>query len=383
MQAPQQEAAALSEARGLDVWVAPWYHLTADERRGVTLSSPGYRAVGGDLVERSEAPPERFDAVLCYAVEDNAIISPKATAVEQEACARLGGEPRRLEIVLNCLRAAATAGQITNLERGDLELDNKVTCAMYFDERASAGRANLRRPHTLVCHRDGLANTVASLPAGDAKPYIIKPAGGTRGERIALARNFSPHDPLYESENYWVVQELLADPWIVDERKADVRIYAIVDTRSRRRSVVTDARMVRLCALPHQAGVLETEIASNSMRRKLKLPPATYPLDGVPSPPAAREAVRQATTTAAEQFLDVYFEWLADRAISDTTSRILLWGIDFFIDRHFNASFIEANFYPFLFQFPENCRPAIRAMLAGPYGGALQAAMPTLEGRPA
>jgi hypothetical protein len=376
------EAAALTENADLDVWVVPWYNLAVGDDDSVTLSGPAYRSENLALVETQAPVPRRFDAVICFAIGDTVEIDETAPAVEQaalERLSRLGTGRGRLNLVLNCLRHAASVGQITNVERGELELDNKASLSKILDTTdATPGSPRLRRPHTVVCAPSELATVIASLDS--PSNYLVKPAGGTRGDRIRMASAISPTES-FESDRDWIVQELQRNPWTIRGHKADIRVYVIIDTRARERSFVTDARLVRLAAVPYQRGVLEAEITSNSCRKRLKLPPATYPLDQLPDAPRSElREVRWATERAARDFIDAYFWWARNQNAGDNTHRVLLWGLDFLLQRspttqEISAHFLEANFYPYLFQFPENCLPVIWKLMAKHYGRALRDAL--------
>jgi hypothetical protein len=376
---PQWEAAALTETPGIEVWVAPWYNLGVEDGVGITLEGPGFRSENHELVETRGPAPRYFDTVLCFPVPDSVVIDHTAHEVERAALKRLFGSEEgcdrgRHDIVLNCLRYAASAGQVTNRERGELELDNKVTFAMLMDTAdCTPGAPRLKRPRTGLCSRSNLASVISSLDS--PADYLVKPAMGSRGERIMLASALSEDET--KSEKYWIIQELLKDPWTVRGLKADVRVYVVIVTQSRPGSFVTDTCMVRLGAVPFQHGVLDAEILSNSVRKRLKLPSATYPLDQVPVSISEKLEVHRATEKGAQDFIDMYFWWARNQNAGDTTHRILLWGLDLFLQRcpatqELTAWFLEANLYPFLFQFPENCRPAIWRLLSGQYGQALK-----------
>ena len=56
------------------------------------------------------------------------------------------------------------------------------------------------------------------------KAYIIKPEALSQGEGIFLIKNINKIDPDY----HWVAQEYVHRPYLIDDLKFDLRIYALV-----------------------------------------------------------------------------------------------------------------------------------------------------------
>jgi glutathione synthase/RimK-type ligase-like ATP-grasp enzyme len=80
------------------------------------------------------------------------------------------------------------------------------------------------------------------------RTFIFKPESGAEGVGIFLAQNFKsiPAHAFGEKRAY-IAQEYLADPYVLDEKKFDLRIYVLVLSLDPLTAFIADEGMVRFC----------------------------------------------------------------------------------------------------------------------------------------
>jgi tubulin polyglutamylase TTLL7 len=74
------------------------------------------------------------------------------------------------------------------------------------------------------------------------RTYIMKPSNGAMGHGIRLYKNV---DKIQPADNY-IVQEYIANPYLLDGFKFDLRIYALVTSCDPLRAFIYNNGLVRL-----------------------------------------------------------------------------------------------------------------------------------------
>jgi tubulin polyglutamylase TTLL7 len=80
------------------------------------------------------------------------------------------------------------------------------------------------------------------------KTFIMKPSNGAMGHGIKLFKNVEKIQPV---DNY-VVQEYIANPYLIDGFKFDLRIYALVTSCDPLRAFIYNNGLVRLSTEPYE-----------------------------------------------------------------------------------------------------------------------------------
>ena len=88
------------------------------------------------------------------------------------------------------------------------------------------------------------------------RTYIMKPANGAMGHGIKLYKNV---DRIQPTENY-IVQEYIANPYLLDGYKFDMRIYVLVTSCDPLRAFIYNNGLVRLGTEqyqePHESNIV-------------------------------------------------------------------------------------------------------------------------------
>ena len=92
------------------------------------------------------------------------------------------------------------------------------------------------------------------------RTYILKPSNGAMGNGIKLYRNVEKIQP---TENF-IVQEYIANPYLLDNFKFDLRIYALVTSCDPLRAFIFNNGLVRLGTEkyqePHESNIVNSHL---------------------------------------------------------------------------------------------------------------------------
>ncbi|HEX6548402.1 MAG TPA: hypothetical protein VF134_06650 [Candidatus Dormibacteraeota bacterium] len=316
--------------------------------------------------------------MLAAATGLEAVLCGWREASLDEAGMRVGNRPVAIAL------AHALAG--TRPEVAPVDVDEWRALDRFLCEAARAGTVTsglggswswgrkdvLERRLRAYTRRTGVAvprpNTwlrAAAVPRGRG-PVIVKLAARHRSLGVSLV---APGQSLDGAEAA-VVQELLADPLLVDGHKFDLRLHVVVVPSDRLASRAVDATLVRIAALPFEPGRLESELTPNLVRLRLGLPPGIYDVRRAPFPEALRRRLASEALRLGEAFLDVYFDWLAQHPPSEPPAgrerRAFLLGLDALVRGPETAPrllLLECNPHPFLWRHFEPCDSAVERCL--------------------
>jgi hypothetical protein len=103
-----------------------------------------------------------------------------------------------------------------------------------------------------------LSHSIDMKKAKQSRTFILKPSNGAMGHGIKLYRNVEKIQP---SENF-IVQEYIANPYLLDGFKFDLRIYALVTSCDPLRAFIFNNGLVRLGTEkyqePHESNIVRS-----------------------------------------------------------------------------------------------------------------------------
>lgn len=105
--------------------------------------------------------------------------------------------------------------------------------------KATQQIAGIPKTFNLPKDRERLMNSSSSI-------WIVKPARGSGGRGIRLTRDLTRYR---NSTQSWVVQEYISDPYVLQGKKIDLRLYVIVSTHPERKIYRFDDGIVRSAAV--------------------------------------------------------------------------------------------------------------------------------------
>ncbi len=292
---------------------------------------------------------------------------------EQAAVARLqnlgwrGTSRNRNILAAAVLREAGRRSVVTNALGPEGQLGHKDR--LEFILRAS-GRATARRiprPRTVVASASQLRQAVAYFQRrGEA--CVIKPANRSRGEGIRIVAASAEFQGA-PGDGEFVVQALVANPVLADERKVDLRAYLRIDSHCRSRSGLLGPMFVRRAAAAYDRGQLEAEITNSAFKAARGAPIDIRPLSGHPELDIDR--IRAQTRAVAAALTDTATARIQSHPVAPGDGRrVLLWGIDLlphWVGGRQELSLLEVNCYPQLFRGVPDCDRACEAMLVEEY----------------
>jgi tetratricopeptide (TPR) repeat protein len=130
------------------------------------------------------------------------------------------------------------------------KLADKGYLAAMLAKQALQGRGDLRVPpgFVLPAERAAFAAWAAGQPVGTI--YVVKPRGGQGGQGIRLSDRI---EDCIDADDA-VVQRYIDRPYLVDGRKAHMRIYCLITSVDPLRFYVYDNGIVRFAPQPYQRG---------------------------------------------------------------------------------------------------------------------------------
>jgi len=358
-------------ARDAVVYLCSWNQLALLESRVAMLGT--VLTVDGDALVRV-APPERLDALWFYPTAGCA--PPAVTPADHEALARMASLRKdvvdldRNEIVAHLLLEAARRGVVANAPGplGRWGRKDQLEYGLRWYQRVAGRR--IERPETHPVSAAQARLVLASFAARGVNA-IVKPANAARGEGLHLVGAGAELAGIDEAESI-IVQELLQSPLLADDAKTDLRVYLLVDGRSRGNSRQLSPILVRRAACAYVPLDERAEITNTSYRRRARLPPGIAPLEGSPFEETVRTELRAQIHAISEDLLDALFLWKRtyDWSGNRDAARVMIWGLDFIAATTpggVRVCLLEINVYPQLFRGDPACDALVDAMLLDDY----------------
>jgi hypothetical protein len=363
-------ASALSRHAGVKVFICPWYQIFIDHSR-VRLRGPMRQAVGGvtDPVQSPLRSAVQPDALFFYATATSGTFQP--TMRERSAMARLGRlgvnvrNPDKRQIIHRLLLEAARHGVITNAVGPQARWAMKDQLELILRSYCRETGDCLPRPRTYLATAKQFPVVLRSF-AKRGIDSIAKPAAGTRGIGIAVARPDSLVRPDGNTE-YWVVQELLNDPLTLDGHKVDLRCYVVIDVDSPAASGRLPLVLLRRSGVPYRRAIDDAEIANYTYQQRQGLPAQIMPLDR--SLALARSTylvILQELDGLVERLVRAHFWWAAQRSAPAVGNRVLLWGVDVLVGwthQKISLHLLEVNVHCQLLRGSPESDAAVEEML--------------------
>jgi hypothetical protein len=357
-------------ARGLarghaDVFVVPWYEIQFSPH-DVWVHGLALRLHPDGTAHAELVGPERPDSMVMYPAAGQGMVG--GTPVEAAAEERLREQElwpasrSRQAVVARVLHAAARRGVMTNASgpEGAWWRKDRLELALRWWTRQT-GRV-VMRPETAVVSARYVPITLDAFARRDWTA-IVKPAAGARAEGVHIIRPGEQAPRVWPHGTY-IVQRLVAAPYLADGRKVDLRAYILVDSAHRSRSRLLPLILVRRAPLDWVHGAEVAEITNSSFKERLGLPPQIYPLELCPgvSEPLRAEIVRS-VDRLSDELVDALFAWRGgSRHNAPHTRRALIWGIDILLQHGASGvepTLLEVNVYPQMFRGDPVCDRAV------------------------
>jgi glutathione synthase/RimK-type ligase-like ATP-grasp enzyme len=376
-------------ARGLaqgnaDVFVVPWYEIqfSSDD---VWVHGLAMRLRSDGTAHAELFGPERPDSMVMYPAAGQGMVG--STPVEAAAAERLQEQGlwpasgSRQAVVARVLHAAARRGVMTNASgpEGVWWRKDRLELALRWWTRQT-GRV-VTRPETAVVSARYVPLTLETF-ARRGWTAIVKPSAGARAEGVHIIRPGEQAPRVWPHGTY-IVQRLVAAPYLAAGRKIDLRAYILVDSASRSRSKLLPLILVRRAPLDWVQGAEVAEITNSSFKERLGLPPQIYPLELCPgiSEPLRAEIIRS-VDGLSDELLDALFAWRrGSRHNTPHTRRALIWGIDVLLQHGASGvepTLLEVNVYPQMFRGDPVCDRAVEDLFGNELLPALRTRRSTL-----
>ncbi len=346
--------------RGQNVGFVAWHQLDVLPER-VSIRGPVVGFDGGAM-ERTAHPPR---ALLIHPTSGGR--NRAFTDSERRALGRLRAlglvrqreRPTRLACLARILAAAARCGIVVNAPGLLGRWGRKDGLEMALREAVREGAPRVPRPETYVVPGAQVWVAVSSFHRR-GKTCLVKPANGTRGERICV---LSPGQMMPGTKaGTWIVQELLERPLLVDGHKADLRAFLCVDLTRGLDVRLLPPVLVRVAGYPYEKGSGPAEITNTAFRARHGFSPATSLLNDAIADPRLKAEI----LSSLESLVDNLSESLQLFSASVGRSpQVLVWGIDVFVGRSdgmVSTQILEINVYPRLFRGVLSADEAVSSM---------------------
>jgi hypothetical protein len=138
-------------------------------------------------------------------------------------------------------------------------------------------------PVTYILPDEVRAVEAARRAAPDVK-FILKPSAGALGAGIEILRIGAPIPPAYCAPNSSAVAQVYVEPLLLENRKFDLRVYALVASLDPLRVFISRDGIARFCAERYGADSLQATLTNTAVNKSapgVVMSDITRPLDAV------------------------------------------------------------------------------------------------------
>jgi hypothetical protein len=365
-------ARALARPESANLFLCHWHRLDFSGDK-VAIQGTVHQVISGGMVHRSSITnPLPVDALFFYGPDSAELTERDTPKLERLAAADIAVSGVPIYIIVDRMMLKASGrGVVTNALGSGRSWGPKHAQELKLRRYESATGEVIVRPKTYIARPHELRSVLARFSAR-GETCIVKPAFGEGGRGLSIVRR---GDSFPQSNCTVVVQQLIADPLLVDGHKADIRFYLLIDVDDQRSSGRLQPVFVRRAAEPYRAQSLCAEITNTSYRVRRGLPPDIRPLALTPgiSRELHTEIVSQ-LDSLANLLVKAYFwnaaQKLANDAWPSVPNRLMLFGIDVLVAAPSTVPqlyFLETNPFPALFRGSLECDQAVDEMLSREY----------------
>jgi hypothetical protein len=307
------------------------------------------------------------NALFFYGPDSGVLKSKDNAALERLAASGIDVSGAPLYIVVDRMMLnASCSGLVTNALGSSRSWGPKHIQELKLRRYESATGQLIVRPRTLIARPFEL-RAVLSRFSSRGKACLIKPAFGEGGRGFQIVR---PGDAVPQCENTVVVQQLIADPLLIEGHKADIRFYLLIDVNDERSSGRVGPVFLRRAAIPYIPQSLPAEITNTAYRLSRGLPPDMRILAEAPCvSPDLRNKIASELDSLARLLVDAWFRD-AEANGNLVPNRVILFGIDALVASPLRSPrlyFLEWNPFPGLYRDLRNCDAAVDEMISRDY----------------
>jgi hypothetical protein len=255
---------------------------------------------------------------------------------------------------LDLLTNIAQRGIPTNYDADASSLGIKSVLEQRCLAYEMASGRKIPRPKTIIIRGDKDKTCISELMS-DVGPCIIKPHNSSRSQGVSVLATQQQVDQLVLGTSFYVVQELLSEPFLIDGYKTGLRVYLMVyDLKWS--YWLSEQGLVKLPAERYVRADSEAEIVGPHMKRHGVWPVIYLLKDLVNS--AEHQHEWKPIRRSIEKTIDLFMESVSWRAgmFHRRFPTLQIWGVDLLIQRdgkELIAYLIEVNTFPALYREDE------------------------------
>jgi hypothetical protein len=369
-------ARALARPQSANLLVCHWHGLDFSGDK-VTLRGAVHKVTDGGMVDTCTITGSLpVDALFFYGPDSGELTERDTAALERLAAAGVDVSEVPIYIIVDrMMLEASRRGVVTNALGSSRSWGPKHTQELKLRRYESATGQAIVRPKTYIARPHEVC-AVLSRFSERGETCLVKPVFGEGGRGFHIVR---PDESIPQSDCTVVVQQLIADPLLVEGHKADIRFYLLIDVDDQGSSGRLGPVFIRRAAVPYIAQSLPAEITNTSYRLCHGLPPDMRPLSLTPGISGdLKSEILSQLDSLARVLVKAYF-WNAAHELVDSVgrfvpNRLILFGIDVLVAAPSTAPrlyFLESNPFPGLFRGLPDCDEAVDQMLSREYLPAL------------